>query len=128
MSYNVRCIKNLLFLFSLCWGNAWAKNVSWHIQPKVCVNESAGQPCTFSVTVDVKGLAKEEYCLFLQQQKLQCLHNTAFPTTFELRLEEQSQLFLRNTQQHVVLTETLKIKSLVGQKQRRRLRSPWSLF
>lgn len=101
---------------------------SWQVKPSVCVNEKAGVVCQFEIQVFTENLPSGIYCLYLQQQKPRCLKQNQFPVTLAVKLSASSELILKNQQGQELLTQRLSVKSLTINHQRRRLRSPWSLF
>jgi hypothetical protein len=118
----------VLFIFMLRCEGVKAAFPSWHVQPSVCVTQVSGNECTFTVSIDTENLADEEYCLYLQEKKLHCFARSATRREIAITLTDQSTLALKDTNSNVILSHTLSVKSLSGQKYRQRIRSPWSLF
>ncbi|MDP5032033.1 MAG: DUF3019 domain-containing protein [Paraglaciecola sp.] len=81
----------------------------------------------FTLFIALENMTAEQYCLSLDSRNLGCYSITEFPLELTVKLEQSEQLTLLDTKQTTLLTTTLFIKSQ-RQKQRRRLRSPWSIF
>ena len=105
-----------------------AAKPSWQVKPSVCVTNNVGAVCQFSIKVFTANLPVGEYCLYLQLKKQRCLMQDQFPVSLEVELSTPSELILKNAQGQVLLSQPLSVKSLTPNNQRRRLRSPWSLF
>jgi hypothetical protein len=107
---------------------AQAEVPSWKIKPSVCVNSMSGTSCEFNIEIFAANLPDGQYCLYRQQHRLRCLAHNGFPIKLTVSLQTQSSLLLKDAGDQVILSQILSVKSLTAKKQRRRLRSPWSLF
>ena len=111
-----------------CCESVKAAYPSWHVQPSVCVTHVSGSECSFTVNIVTENLSEDVYCLYLQQQKLQCFSRELPQGEVKITLKNQSTLVLRDAKNTVILSHTLRVKSMTRQKQRQRIRSPWSVF
>jgi hypothetical protein len=119
----------LLFLiFMLRCEGVNAAFPNWHVKPSVCVTQMSGNECTFTVIIDTQNLSDDEYCLYLQEEKLQCFASNAVIREVAVTLTAQSTLALKDSNSNIILSHTLSVKSMAKQKYRQRIRSPWSLF
>lgn len=128
MGTDLRLLVLVFGFLLLASAGAQAAAPSWQVKPSVCVNKMLGASCEFHIKIFTANLPQGQYCLYQQQQQLRCMANSAFPVKLAVSLEGQSSLLLKNPQGQVILSHILSVKSLVGAKHRRRLRSPWSLF
>jgi hypothetical protein len=105
-----------------------AKTPQWQVKPTICISEKAEELCSFVIQITQLGLPLGPYCLTLGKQTLGCFKKNEFPLNLAVQLSENTELMLLDQQQNIVLTKTILIKSQQANSQRRRLRSPWSIF
>ncbi|MDN4502006.1 DUF3019 domain-containing protein [Alteromonadaceae bacterium BrNp21-10] len=103
-----------------------AQEPSWQVLPDTCVVQKMGELCEMSVEITTENLPNETYCLNLDGQALDCwlAAETSLQTVLSYR--QALLLGLEDPHHNIVLSLQLKIKAL--QSNRRRLRSPWSIF
>jgi hypothetical protein len=100
----------------------------WHVQPTICIRPSDTELCRLTLIIQQEGLAQGQYCLFLSQQQLRCVDDNQFPLSLEVSLAGSNRLLLLDPSENVILSAELEVKSQQSNAQRRRLRSPWSIF
>ncbi|MBC3765231.1 DUF3019 domain-containing protein [Neptunicella marina] len=100
---------------------------NWKVLPNTCVVEKAGDWCVIPVKVKLSDLPTGEYCVMFEETPLGCTR-AGEELTAQVRFQKPGQLTLLNQDKQPVLSTMLKIKTLMPQNQRRRVRSPWSIF
>lgn len=124
MKKAVLCLFNCLLISY----SATARTPNWQVKPTICINVQAEQACSLVLQITQMDLPLGRYCLQLNEQTLDCYRNTEFPLKIAVQLDKNTELILVDQQQNIVFTTTLFIKSQQANKQRRRLRNPWSIF
>lgn len=107
------------------------------VKPKVCIVEKQGQQCELAAQIQWQATEPLDVCLTQQvikhkSEQKQILHcwnqqHEVFQTT-ELVLAQTTLMSLVDEDQMLLAQETLHVNTAKPKKQRRRLRSAWSLF
>ncbi|WP_438862243.1 DUF3019 domain-containing protein [Neptunicella sp.] len=122
-------LKGLGWLFLLLISvKSQAIEPNWQVLPDTCVVENAGDLCDMSLTIVTQHLPAGVYCLTLSGKQLDCVDsiNPLWHPTVHFR--QTAQLALLDSNNNIVFTTVLKIKTLQSAQGRRRIRSPWSIF
>jgi hypothetical protein len=119
----------VLFVFGCLFSySIAAQTPQWHVQPTICISDNAEEQCSFVMQIALSHLPAGEYCLTVGEQPLGCFKNTDFPLEVSVRLVNNTLLKLVDKHKNTVLSANLIIKTQQATNQRRRLRSPWSIF
>lgn len=112
--------------------NAAQEQDIWSIVPSTCIVDKSGDFCRLNVLVTppsnyAQTWNNREICFALQQQTLHCLPTVQLHMQVNVEFDRPSmfEVLLEDT---VVAAQLLEIQTLSPVKQRRRVRSPWSLF
>ena len=116
----------IFFCLILLTSTVQAKEPSWQVLPDTCVVNHLGELCEMAVEITTENLPDKTYCLNLGGQPLDCWLAAKTPLQTVLSYRQAIILGLTDSENDIVLSLQLKIKAL--QSNRRRLRSPWSIF
>ena len=105
----------------------------FHVKPKVCIVEKAGQVCEFDAQVQWQTTKPMDICLTQgaakTQQVLQCWVNEQYVyQIMPVVYKQTTTMRLVDNSQQTLAQEVLQVNAVKPKKQRRRLRSAWSLF
>ena len=105
----------------------------FHVKPKVCIVEKAGQACEFDAQVQWQTTKPMDICLTQgvakTEQVLQCWVNEQYVyQIMPVVYKHTTTMRLVDSAQQTLAQEVLQVNAVQPKKQRRRLRSAWSLF
>jgi hypothetical protein len=105
-----------------------AQTPAWILQPNVCIAQKVDSECALSLSIKTKNMPTEILCLYLDEQLLACSQQAYFPRKIYISIQQDTLLALKNKAHKTILSKKLLIKYSEPNKQRRRIRQPWSLF
>ncbi|XOV79764.1 MAG: DUF3019 domain-containing protein [Aestuariibacter sp.] len=128
-------------LKTFCWCAIWCftsiqaaaqERDHWLVIPSTCIVDKSGDICRLELNVQPpKQLLNQtkvgEVCFSLQQQRLSCVSTITAAMQVDVVFEHPS-LFEVFIAEQMVHNQQLDIQTLAPSNQRRRVRSPWSLF
>jgi hypothetical protein len=101
----------------------------FEVKPKVCIVKKIGQECHFKTTVQWQTQEVMEVCLAQRNKVLQCWKNQLYISEkMAIVLHQSTEVFLVDADNDKLASEMLEVNAVNPKKQRRRLRSAWSLF
>lgn len=131
---------------------AWAEQPTqatqseWSISPSTCVVDKPGDSCRLKFTFRArKHMSKSSVasnnehssnepshdhsiCIHVDDTTLRCWEKPPAVASLEVELNHNSELTITNAAQNVLYQRSLEVKSIQPLRQRRRVRSPWSMF
>ncbi len=126
----MRVLLACLCMLFVSKSNAEDIDITWQVQPVVCVTQRPNTPCQFAVSLQVTNTSQRQYCVFLYQlseQRLFCSSSQVHQQSLTLTIDNQATLLLKDTWGTTVLSQPLSVKSTQS-RTRFRVHSPWSLF
>lgn len=113
-------------------GEVSALPTEWNVIPSACVVDRPGDFCRleFEIITTPKELAIPSLpaCLYLEKKLIQCWEQLPEHITTSVEIKETSTLLLVDNNKDVLFEKKLEVKSIHPVRQRRRVRSPWSMF
>lgn len=124
----MRAATLFFFILELFSQSVIAQSPEWQVMPTICISDTQGDYCEMEIEVNLQNLPNGRYCLTLNELILACYISSEFPIRTKVEIKSSSELQLIDANQTIVLSTRLAVKSQQTYINRRRLRSPWSLF
>ncbi|UAA38365.1 DUF3019 domain-containing protein [Paraneptunicella aestuarii] len=104
----------------------------WDVIPSACVVDRPGDFCRLEfeiiTTAGERASLSLPACLYLEKELIQCWEQLPEHITASVEIKETNTLLLVDKNKEVLLEKKLEVKSIHPVRQRRRVRSPWSMF
>lgn len=102
---------------------------SFEIKPQLCIVTKLGDICYLKSEVTWRSQETLDLCLSIENTILQCWNQQKFnQENFVFELNQATKVFLLDKNKTKLAVALLNVNSMTHKKQRRRLRSAWSIF
>ena len=110
----------------LCCYHCSTFAADWQVLPQTCVTGSQGEQCEMTLHITMPAATPAPACLYIDNTRLACWQTQEVHTQ-TVQLTDDSWLFIKDSDGHILFSQKLMVK-WESAETRRRVRDPWSLF